>query len=179
MPIVHRAFFTLCSTFRAVTTLSLRRLTAQTFVEIVYLINRFPRIRTLQLNDCEWPPPSQYPQNRRTTEISHFQIDLSNEDCRRNIVHWLFPIESQLRRLEWWVYQVLGDDLPYIQGKSPMLREISLTMVGPEAACGMWLEEDVFVFVSDSRTQIYHLSSTMRLSNIWNTWRMDQISMIS
>ncbi|KAJ3491202.1 hypothetical protein NLI96_g873 [Meripilus lineatus] len=140
LPILHPTSIPLCSLFRHVKTLSLRRLTNQSFVEIAQLINGFPQLRSLQLNDCEWSWPSQQHQIRRAASITDFQVDLSNEDCRDTVIRWLFPESvpaSSVTTLEWWVYQVLSDELDYLLQRCPALQKISLTMVGPEATCGL------------------------------------------
>lgn len=140
LPILHPTFIPLCSEFKAVVALSLQHLTHQTAVEIVNIINRFPQLRTLRLVDCQWSRPSQR-LPIHLPFLDDLQVELPDVDCRRDCIGWFFPNDSKsgITKLQWSIYEPLGDELVDVLKRSPALRVISLTAVSPKTFCGMWV----------------------------------------
>ncbi|KAJ3479910.1 hypothetical protein NLI96_g8726 [Meripilus lineatus] len=138
LPILHPTFIPLCSEFKAVVALSLQHLTHQTAVEIVNIINRFPQLRTLRLVDCQWSRPSQR-LPIHLPFLDDLQVELPDVDCRRDCIGWFFPNDSKsgITKLQWSIYEPLGDELVDVLKRSPALRVISLTAVSPKTFCGL------------------------------------------
>lgn len=94
LPVLHRSFVVLASRFTSVESLELSGLQAQSFGEIIQLINRYPHLDRLSIVDCKWRIPSRY-LSRKQHEIT--KLTLRNDpDYQKEALNWVLASRSTL-----------------------------------------------------------------------------------
>lgn len=88
LPVLHPIWIVTASRFSTIETLSLYRLRRQPLREIVQLINRFPRLQSLNVLDCSWKLSSTY--------YGRKQHNLTTLHTFTNIPEWVAILEWAL-----------------------------------------------------------------------------------
>ena len=94
LPVLHPTFVIMCSQFKAVESLCLYDLQNQSFPEIVQLINRFPRLRSLRLFDCDWGKPMRYFSRRRRNLVTLELPMFITLNCAKEVASWVLSSGS-------------------------------------------------------------------------------------
>lgn len=88
LPVFQTLFHVLSSRFSTISSLALHDLKNQSFAEILRLVNRCHRLRSLRIHDCEWRSPSSfYP--RRYCKLRSFYLDFATPECDSDVLRWL------------------------------------------------------------------------------------------
>ena len=94
LPILHPSFIALASKFTSVKSLELYSFKAQSFGEIIRLVNRYSNLEQLSIVDCKWNTPTYYVSERQHNITN---LTLRNRaKCQRDALTWALTSCSTL-----------------------------------------------------------------------------------
>lgn len=102
LPVLQPVFIALASRFEAVHTLSLEGLEKQSFSEIIRLVNRFPKLQRLDLDQCQWTQPA-HCYTGRQCGLQRLVIE-TDDICRENVPRWMSSSRSASVLQYLWIY---------------------------------------------------------------------------
>ncbi|KAJ3479721.1 hypothetical protein NLI96_g8868 [Meripilus lineatus] len=101
LPTLHPRFIRLVSCFKTVKALTLQNLSAQSFSEIIQLINRLPQLTFLNIGNMEWVRPARFFPSHRI-RLEQFICDIASDGMMVDMLDWLESLQhlSGLRYLD-------------------------------------------------------------------------------
>ncbi|KAJ3479711.1 hypothetical protein NLI96_g8870 [Meripilus lineatus] len=92
LPTLHPRFIRLVSCFKTVKALSLWDSSAQSFNEIIQLINRLPQLTFLGINDIEWVRPARFFPSQRL-RLEQLVCSVGSDGMMADMLDWLGSLQ--------------------------------------------------------------------------------------